>query len=176
MSPAFRAKTNPHTEQRSRKDQPENRCPSPQCGQRLRRPRPSAVTLSFHVEGVIPNAYRCRVRVICIVDRSRPPGSSTPEECLSRRQKSPISATRSRLAAHSPKRDYERDQRRSPCSGRGQISATATRHKVASATTCLGVVAVSQTQVGDRCDSETENCGGRVVCSRVATIRLSCSR
>ena len=51
VSPAFRAKTRPHTEQRSKKDHPENRRPSPQCGQRLRRPRPSAVAMNFQPPG-----------------------------------------------------------------------------------------------------------------------------
>ena len=52
VSPAFRAKTRPQTEQRSKKDHPENRRPSPQCGQRLRRPRPSAVAMNFQPPGV----------------------------------------------------------------------------------------------------------------------------
>src|SRR5262249_7098303 len=56
----FRANTSPHTEQRSKKDQPEKSRPSPQWGQRLCRPRPSAVTISVQAEDVIANARRFR--------------------------------------------------------------------------------------------------------------------
>ena len=47
VSPGFRAKIKPQTEQRSRWDHPENSGPSPQCGQRLRSPRRSAVPIDF---------------------------------------------------------------------------------------------------------------------------------
>ena len=53
VSPAFRAKIRPHTAQDSKNDQPENRRPLPQCGQRLRSPRASAVAISFRSEDVI---------------------------------------------------------------------------------------------------------------------------
>src|SRR5262245_374826 len=57
VSPGLRVKTKPQTEQRSNWDHPENSGPSPQCGQRLRNPRPSAVLMIFEREGVI---HRCR--------------------------------------------------------------------------------------------------------------------
>jgi hypothetical protein len=53
VSPGLRAKTKPQTEQRSSWDHPENSRPSPQCGQRLRSPRRSAVPIKFEREGVI---------------------------------------------------------------------------------------------------------------------------
>src|SRR6187455_2259932 len=53
VSPGFRAKTRPHTAQRSRCDRPEKSWPSPQWGQRLRSPRRSAVPITLAREGVI---------------------------------------------------------------------------------------------------------------------------
>ena len=53
VSPGLRAKTKPQIEQRSSWDHPENSRPSPQCGQRLRSPRRSAVLINFEREGVI---------------------------------------------------------------------------------------------------------------------------
>jgi hypothetical protein len=53
VSPEFRTKTKPQIEQRSRWDHPENSRPSPQCGQRPRSPRQSAVRINFEREGVI---------------------------------------------------------------------------------------------------------------------------
>src|SRR2546426_10876304 len=53
VSPGLRAKTKPQIEQRSNWDHPENSGPSPQCGQRLRNPRRSAVLINFEREGVI---------------------------------------------------------------------------------------------------------------------------
>src|SRR5687767_10295266 len=52
VSPGLRAKTKPQIEQRSRSDQPEKSRPLPQCGQRLRSPRQSAVRINFEREGV----------------------------------------------------------------------------------------------------------------------------
>jgi hypothetical protein len=51
VSPGFFAKTKPQIEQRSKNDHPENNRPSPQCGQRFRSPRPSAVPINFGREG-----------------------------------------------------------------------------------------------------------------------------
>jgi hypothetical protein len=53
VSPGLRAKTKPQLEQRSKWDHPENSGPSPQCGQRLRNPRRTAVLINFEREGVI---------------------------------------------------------------------------------------------------------------------------
>src|SRR5262245_61662750 len=53
VSPGLRVKTKPQIEQRSNWDHPENSGPSPQCGQRLRNPRPSAVRINVGREGVI---------------------------------------------------------------------------------------------------------------------------
>jgi len=53
VSPGLRVKTNPQCEQRSSWDHPENIRPSPQCGQRLRSPRRSAVPINFEREGII---------------------------------------------------------------------------------------------------------------------------
>ncbi len=53
VSPGLRVKTKPQIEQRSSWDHPENSGPSPQCGQRLRNPRRSAVLINFEREGVI---------------------------------------------------------------------------------------------------------------------------
>ena len=53
VSPGFRAKIKPQTEQRSRWDHPENSGPSPQCGQRLRSPRRSAVPINFERDGLM---------------------------------------------------------------------------------------------------------------------------
>ena len=55
VSPGLRAKTKPQIEHRSSWDHPENSRPSPQCGQRLRSPRRSAVLINFEREGVIYN-------------------------------------------------------------------------------------------------------------------------
>jgi hypothetical protein len=52
VSPGLRAKTKPQIEHRSSWDYPENSRPSPQCGQRLRNPRRSAVLINFEREGV----------------------------------------------------------------------------------------------------------------------------
>ena len=49
----IRTKTKPQIEQRSRWDHPENSLPSPQCGQRLRSPRRSAVLTNFEREGAL---------------------------------------------------------------------------------------------------------------------------
>jgi len=46
-------KTRPQVEQRSHWDHPENSGPWPQCGQRLRNPRRSAVPINVEREGVI---------------------------------------------------------------------------------------------------------------------------
>jgi hypothetical protein len=53
VSPGLRAKTKPQIEQRSSWTHPENSRPPPQCGQRLRSPRRSAVLISFEREGVM---------------------------------------------------------------------------------------------------------------------------
>src|SRR5688500_10639058 len=58
VSPGLRPKTKPHIEHCSRWDHPENSRPSPQCGQRLRSPRQSAVLIKLEREGVLP----CRMR------------------------------------------------------------------------------------------------------------------
>src|SRR5688500_18937685 len=47
VSPGLGTKTKPQIEQRSSWDHPENSRPSPQCGQRLRSPRRSAVMINF---------------------------------------------------------------------------------------------------------------------------------
>jgi hypothetical protein len=52
VSPGLREKTRPQIAQRSNWDQPENSCPSPQCGQRLRSPRESAVPISCERVGL----------------------------------------------------------------------------------------------------------------------------
>src|SRR5688572_7678423 len=75
VSPGLRAKTKPQIEQRSRWDQSENSRPSPQCGQRLRSPRRSAVLINFQRKGVI-HKYVSRFRRdltfgICAVDEDR---------------------------------------------------------------------------------------------------------
>jgi hypothetical protein len=51
VSPGLRTKIKPQIEQHSRWDQPENSGPSPQCGQRLRSPRRSAVVINFEFIG-----------------------------------------------------------------------------------------------------------------------------
>src|SRR5215216_1838811 len=56
VSPGLRAKPKPQIEQHSSWDHPENSRPSPQCGQRLRSPRRSAVLINFEREGLIHNA------------------------------------------------------------------------------------------------------------------------
>ena len=53
VSPGLREKTRPQIEQCSNWDQPENSGPSPQCGQRLRSPRHSAVPIRFEREGLV---------------------------------------------------------------------------------------------------------------------------
>ena len=50
VSPGLRVKTKLQIEQRSSWDHPENSRPSPQCGQRLRSPRRSAVLNKFERE------------------------------------------------------------------------------------------------------------------------------
>src|SRR5262245_23725298 len=57
VSPGLRVKTKPQIEQRSNCDHPENSGPSPQCGQRLRNPRRSAVPINFDREGVIHKVH-----------------------------------------------------------------------------------------------------------------------
>ena len=53
VSPGLRTKTNLQIEQRSSWDHPENSRPSPQCGQRLRSPRRSAVMITFERDALI---------------------------------------------------------------------------------------------------------------------------
>jgi hypothetical protein len=53
VSPGLRSKTRPQVEQRSRWDHPENSLPSPQCGHRLRKPRPRVVAINRRVAGRI---------------------------------------------------------------------------------------------------------------------------
>src|SRR4029453_1482697 len=74
VSPGLRAKTKPQIEQRSRWDQPENSRPSPQCGQRLRSPRRSAVPINFEREGAIPELVRRTDLYLntCAVDAGTP--------------------------------------------------------------------------------------------------------
>src|SRR5687768_12985500 len=57
VSPGFRTKTRPQLEQRATSDQPANSGPSPQCGQRLRSPRPSAAITVLR-EGVMTLTMR----------------------------------------------------------------------------------------------------------------------
>jgi len=66
VSPGLRAKTRPQTEQRSKNDHPEKSRPWPQCGQRLRNPRPRAVAINFDREGVMrqPGVCGCRQEYI----------------------------------------------------------------------------------------------------------------
>ena len=58
VSPGLRVKTKPQIEHRSNWDHPENSRPSPQCGQRLRNQRQSAVLIDFEREGVIRKSLR----------------------------------------------------------------------------------------------------------------------
>jgi hypothetical protein len=62
VSPGLRAKTKPQIEQRSSWDHLEKSRPSPQCGQRLRSPRRSAVLINFEREDVIHKRIRLWVK------------------------------------------------------------------------------------------------------------------
>src|SRR5262245_23976423 len=59
VSPGLRAKTRPQLEHRSSWDHPENSGPSPQCGQRLRNPRRSAVLVNFEREDTTSASVSC---------------------------------------------------------------------------------------------------------------------
>jgi ATP-binding protein involved in chromosome partitioning len=71
VSPGLRVNTRPQVEQCSSWVQPENSRPSPQCGQRLRSPRDSAVPINFERDVVIDDCGDYRVWSAAATHHSR---------------------------------------------------------------------------------------------------------